>query len=223
MDLVFWTLIWKRFACKAFREKKWRKEVTVPGAQVNKFFVIWSSHIATYQWQLCLHFTCAMSRTDHQKFMIACCFVNGVVDPLAIVFDSIWFCWRVVVQYGWELHTSQFHFILMPPLSHVYNHRRLTVARPWRLWYTRWLLLLGCWWWHDLQNIKDTTDVWYRLMLWRFFKWVLIYTGRKNWNIYRCNYEPRYNWQTCVRWSQLSQKNATLSFKMCGGFWMAWL
>ena len=119
---------------------------------------------------------------------------------------------RVVVQYGWELHTSQFHFILMPPHSHVYNHRRLTVARPWRLWYTRWLLL-GCWWWHDLQNIKDTTDVWYRLMLWRFFKWVLIYTGRKNWNIYRCNYEPRYNWQTCVRWSQQAQKKLRYHLK----------
>ena len=124
MDVVFWTLIWKRFACKAFREKKWRKEVTVPRAQVNKIFVIWSS-IATYQWQLCLHFTCAMSRTDHQKFMIACCFVNGVVDPLAIVFDSIWFCWRVVVQYGWELQITIPFYIDAPSLSHVYNHRQL--------------------------------------------------------------------------------------------------
>ena len=104
---------------------------------------------------------------------------------------------RVVVQYGWELHTSQFHFILMPPLSHVYNHRQL-------LGHGDYDIHDGCCCWvvGDGMTSKiskiTTTDVWYRLMLWRFFKWVLIYTGRKNWNIYRCNYEPRYNWQTCV-------------------------
>ena len=124
-------------------ERRWQS----PGHKSTKF--LWSE-AATYQWQLCFHFTCAMSRTDHQKFMIACCFVNGVVDPLAIVFDSIWFCWRVVVQYGWELQITIPHFILMPPLSHVYNHRQL-------LGHGDYDIHDGCccWWWHDLQKITD--------------------------------------------------------------------
>ena len=75
---------------------------------------------------------------------------------------------RVVVQYGWELHTSQFHFILMPPLSHVYNHRQL-------LGHGDYDIHDGCCCWVVGDGMtskisKITTDVWYRLMPWRFFK-----------------------------------------------------